>query len=116
MPDGNTGQVTLLRSRGAHRGHGRLSASRSCAALTAAAPDTPPSGATLPGGDNQGEKPFRKLTADAQGDLTQRYQGLMRHYGMEALSPSREPRPKPGRPKKAISQIDRDQLRQAGER
>ena len=26
---------------------------------------------------------FRNLTADAQDDLTQRYQGLMRHYGME---------------------------------
>jgi hypothetical protein len=26
---------------------------------------------------------FRNLTADAQQDLTQRYQGLMRHYGME---------------------------------
>jgi hypothetical protein len=26
---------------------------------------------------------FRNLTADAQNDLTQRYQGLMRHYGME---------------------------------
>ena len=26
---------------------------------------------------------FRNLTADAQADLTQRYQGLMRHYGME---------------------------------
>jgi transposase InsO family protein len=26
---------------------------------------------------------FRNLTTDAQQDLTQRYQGLMRHYGME---------------------------------
>jgi transposase InsO family protein len=26
---------------------------------------------------------FRNLTADAQQDLTQRYEGLMRHYGME---------------------------------
>jgi hypothetical protein len=26
---------------------------------------------------------FRNLNADAQADLTQRYQGLMRHYGME---------------------------------
>ena len=26
---------------------------------------------------------FRNLTAEAQQDLTQRYQGLMRHYGME---------------------------------
>ena len=26
---------------------------------------------------------FSNLTADAQADLTQRYQGLMRHYGME---------------------------------
>jgi len=26
---------------------------------------------------------FRNLTADAQQDLTQRYQNLMRHYGME---------------------------------